>query len=205
MAVSVFLRVMDSERVSNADRNAPTDAELWIASKQGQSAAMGELYDRHASLVYGIALKVLGNPQEAEDLTQDIFIKLAYRSSYDPQRGSLRTFLAILTRSRALDRVRSRQRELRQVIYKSAPETADTSSGSSLLEATSQSEQNQVVQAALSELSDQERRLLQMAYYDGLTQATISESLGLPLGTVKSRVRRGLLKLRQVLNGRLER
>lgn len=191
---------MDSERVCEAGENVPTDAALWLASKQGQSEALGQLYDRHAGLVYGIALKVLGNAPEAEDLTQDIFLKLAYRSSYDPQRGSLRTFLAILTRSRALDRVRSRQRAARQVIYEPA---ADADSHP--LETTSQAEQNATVQAALSELSDREQQLLKMAYYDGLTQAAISEHLGLPLGTVKSRVRRGLLKLRQVLQGQVER
>jgi RNA polymerase sigma-70 factor (ECF subfamily) len=204
VTVAVLPGAMDSERVSDAAGNALTDAELWLASKQGQTAALGQLYDRHAGLVYGIALKVLGNAQEAEDLTQDIFIKLAYRSSYDPQRGSLRTFLAILTRSRALDRVRSRQRESQQVIYEPLLETADASTAWPV-DLTSQAEQHEVVQAALSELSDQEQQLLQMAYYEGLTQASISSSLGLPLGTVKSRVRRGLLKLRQVLHGRIER
>lgn len=204
MAVSVFPMAMDSEKARGDTGAAGTDAALWLASKQGSTAALGELYDRHAGLVYGVALKVLGNAQEAEDLTQDIFVKLAYRSTYDPQRGSLRTFLAILTRSRALDRVRSRQRESQQVIYDPPPETADTGAMPPL-DATLQHEQSQVVQAALSELSEHEQQLLRMAYYDGLTQATISDSLGVPLGTVKSRVRRGLLKLRQVLHGRLER
>jgi len=204
VAVSVFPEAMDSEQASDVEQAASTDAELWLASQRGQTEALGLLYDRHAGLVYGVALKILGNAQEAEDLTQDIFIKLAYRSSYDPQRGSLRTFLAILTRSRAMDRVRSRQREAQQVIHHPASE-ATTATDLPLLEATSQDEQNQVIQAALSELSDQEQQLLRLAYYDGLTQAAISDSLGLPLGTVKSKVRRGLLKLRQVLQGRLER
>ncbi len=204
MAVSVFPGVMDSEKASDVERGTLTDAELWLASKQGQTEALGMLYDRHAGLVYGVALKVLGNAQEAEDLTQDIFVKLAYRSSYDPQKGSLRTFLAILARSRAIDRVRSRQRESTRVIYDASPETM-SSPNELTLDATSQDEQNQVVRAALAELSDHEQQLLKMAYYDGLTQATISANLGVPLGTVKSQVRRGLLKLRQVLKDQLDR
>jgi len=77
---------MDSEKANQSKQQTPTDAELWLAMTQGQTEALGILYDRHAGLVYGIALKVLGNPQEAEDLTQDIFVKLAPRSSYDPRR-----------------------------------------------------------------------------------------------------------------------
>ncbi|MGB3300553.1 MAG: sigma-70 family RNA polymerase sigma factor [Phormidesmis sp.] len=177
--------------------SSPTDAELWFALRAGQTEALGDLYDRHAGLVYGVSLKVLGNTQEAEDLTQDIFIKLAERASYDPTRGSLRTFLMILTRSRAIDRVRSRQSAQRskqrwQADY--APSTAEP-----LAQGIVKAEQSSQVQAALSQISAQQREVLQMAYYDGLTQAAIAERLNAPLGTVKARARRGLLKLREIL------
>ena len=187
---------MDSE-TNYVEQIFLTDAELWLAITQGQPDALGILYDRHAGLVYGIALKVLNNSQEAEDLTQDIFVKLANSSSYNPRRGSLRTFLAILTRSRAIDRVRSRQREtyrLRQHLPNDPPTL-----GFSSIDELSQREQNQEVQAALAQLSKEQQQLLKMTYYDGLTQAKIAERLNLPLGTVKSRMRRGLLKLRQML------
>lgn len=100
---------MDFEKLAPTEAEAPTDTDLWLALRAGQNHALGSLYDRHGGLVYGIALKVLTHPQEAEDLTQDIFVKLAHSTAYDPQRGSFRTFLAILTRSRAIDRLRSRQ------------------------------------------------------------------------------------------------
>ena len=196
---------MDSEQSSHAEQTDLTDVQLWQATQQGQTEALGVLYDRHAGLVYGIALKVLGNSQEAEDLTQDIFIKLIDGSSYDPQRGSLRTFLAILTRSRALDRVRSRQREsLRRRKNQTLVFQDSIHSSSSSIDEIFQQEQKQEIRSALSQLSEQQQQLLRMSYYDGLTQSAIAERLNLPLGTVKSKVRRGLLKLRQVLQDRLD-
>ena len=197
---------MDSEQSSHAEQTDLTDVQLWQATQQGQTNALGVLYDRHAGLVYGIALKVLGNSQEAEDLTQDIFIKLIDGSSFDPQRGSLRTFLTILTRSRALDRVRSRQRESQRQRDNQSLVVQEFHYPSSVVsvEQLFQQEQNQEVRSALAQLSEQQQQLLKMSYYDGLTQAAIAERLNLPLGTVKSKVRRGLLKLRQVLQDRLD-
>jgi RNA polymerase sigma-70 factor (ECF subfamily) len=173
------------------------------AMTQGQTEALGVLYDRHAGLVYSVALNVLGNPQEAEDLTQDIFVRLIHRSAYDPRRGSLRTFLSILTRSRALDRVRSRQRETLRSKQPPPPD-ASGSVSSVAMDELSQQEQTQEVQAALAQLSAQQQQLLKMSYYEGLTQTTIAERLGLPLGTVKSKVRRSLLKLREILQDQLD-
>lgn len=192
---------MESEQSNPVEQVALTDAQLWLTMTQGQTEALGVLYDRHAGLVYSVALTVLGHPQEAEDLTQDIFVRLIHRSPYDPQRGSFRTFLAILTRSRALDRVRSRQRET----LRSKQQQTDTSGSvpSVVMDELSQQEQTQEVQAALAQLSAQQQQLLKMSYYEGLTQATIAERLGLPLGTVKSKVRRSLLKLREILQDQL--
>jgi RNA polymerase sigma-70 factor (ECF subfamily) len=194
---------MDSEQSNPVEQVTLTDAQLWLAMTQGQTEALGVLYDRHAGLVYSVALNVLGNPQEAEDLTQDIFVRLIHRSAYDPRRGSLRTFLSILTRSRALDRVRSRQRETLR--SKQQQQTDASGSVSSVaMDELSQQEQTQEVQAALAQLSAQQQQLLKMSYYEGLTQTTIAERLGLPLGTVKSKVRRSLLKLREILQDQLD-
>jgi RNA polymerase sigma-70 factor (ECF subfamily) len=194
---------MDSEQSNPVEQVTLTDAQLWLAMTQGQTEALGVLYDRHAGLVYSVALNVLGNPQEAEDLTQDIFVRLIHRSAYDPRRGSLRTFLSILTRSRALDRVRSRQRETLRSKQQQQPD-ASGSVSSVAMDELSQQEQTQEVQAALAQLSAQQQQLLQMSYYEGLTQTTIAERLGLPLGTVKSKVRRSLLKLREILQDQLD-
>ncbi|WP_432807711.1 sigma-70 family RNA polymerase sigma factor [Pantanalinema sp. GBBB05] len=175
-----------------------TDAELILALRNGQTAALGTLYDRHAGLVYGLALATLGNAQEAEDLTQDIFFILAKGSTYNPQRGSLRTFLAILTKSRAKDRLRSRSSNRRMLDRWQWGRPAE--SGVNLpLEQVFQQEQSQEVRTALAQLSEPEQLVLQLAYYDGLSQSEIAQQLDIPLGTVKARARRGLLKLRQTL------
>lgn len=174
-----------------------TDAELFLALKAGQTAALSVLYDRHAGLVYGVALKALEDAQESEDLAQDIFLNLG-KSSYNPQRGALRTFLAVMTRSRAIDRIRSRstsqkmldrwQLNRSQMVASNAPS-----------EYVSQQEQSQEVQAALAQLSENQQQVLRLSYYDGLSHSEIAERLQMPLGTVKSTARRGLLKLRQSL------
>jgi RNA polymerase sigma-70 factor (ECF subfamily) len=191
---------MSSEQLGNTEKflSVQTDAQLYLALKAGQTAALGILYDRHAGLVYGIALKVLENPQEAEDLTQDIFLNFVKIGSYEPSRGSLRTYLAILTRSRAVDRVRSRS-NTRELLKKWGHSRESETATDSLLEKVSRSEQSQEVKAALAQLSDEQQQILRMAYYDGLSQSEIAQQLEIPLGTVKARARRGLLKLRQAL------
>ncbi|MEM8503990.1 MAG: sigma-70 family RNA polymerase sigma factor [Cyanobacteria bacterium P01_D01_bin.1] len=189
----------------NAQDNAQADAsqtdiELWQALCAGETAALGQLYDRHAGLVYGISLNMLGNAQEAEDLTQDIFIKLVENKKYDPARGTLRTFLMMLTRSRAMDRLRSRQsarRSRRRLqINHAAASAEDTDSAA---QSAIANEQSETVKAALSQLSAEQQQALCMAYYEGLTQSDIASRLDTPLGTIKARTRRGLLKLRQIL------
>jgi RNA polymerase sigma-70 factor, ECF subfamily len=175
-----------------------TDAELFLLLQKGQTNALATLYDRHAALVYGIALKLLSNTAEAEDLTQDIFLILSKKCSYDSKRGTLRTYLGILTRSRAIDRLRAgnrRQTRLRnQVINENARVVSE-----SPIEEISQLERSQEVQAALAQLSTEEREVLEMAYYQGLSQSEIAQRLNIALGTIKSRSRRSLLKLRQAL------
>ncbi len=189
---------MPSEQPTNSDRlSGQTDIELYLALKSGLDDAFGIIYDRHAGLVYGIALKILGNSQEAEDLTQDVFLSIARSSSYEPTRGSLRTFLAILTRSRAIDRVRSRN-NTRKVLGQWQDNQQQTATEAPF-EQVSRSEQSQEVRDALAQLSDPQQQILQMAYYDGLSQSEIAKQLQIPLGTVKARARRGLLKLRQTL------
>jgi RNA polymerase sigma-70 factor (ECF subfamily) len=176
-----------------------TDAEVFAALKAGRSQALAILYDRHAGLVYGIACKMLGNTAEAEDLTQDIFLNLA-RSSFDPRRGSLRTYLSILARSRCLDRLRSwrnRQRSLEQ----GRVELQGNPAADPTLEQLAQAERVAEVQTALAQLSEHQRQILKMAYYEGMSQTEIAKQLNLPLGTVKARARRGLLRLRELLGG----
>jgi RNA polymerase sigma-70 factor, ECF subfamily len=180
-----------------------TDADLFLALKAGKQAALGVLYDRYASLVYRLALRVLVNPQEAEDLTQEIFLILWKGCNYEPNRGSLSSFLTTLTRSRAIDRLRSRgsnlkflQRLSQTMITQPAPITP--------FESASIDQRSEYIQDALAQLPDKQRRVLEMAYYDGLSQSEIATQLATPLGTVKSWSRQGLLNLKKHLQSWLE-
>lgn len=177
----------------------PTDVELVMALRAGNKAALGTLYDRHAGLVYGIALKILKNAQEAEDLAHDIFIRLANTTSYDPTRSSLRTFLGVLTRSRAIDRVRSQSNRTR-ILQQQASNERQGVAANRPLEYLFQHEQSQEIQAALAQLSAEQQEIIRLIYYEGLSQPQIADQLNLPLSTVKARARRGLLKLRQIFN-----
>ena len=161
-------------------------------------AALGPLYDRHGRLVYGLALAILKNRQEAEDLTQEVFLMLCSSTAYDAARGSLGAFLTTFVRSRAIDRLRQRTRSLRLIRAEWAaaplPELPLTP-----LDRVSTAQCAARVRKALAELPESERRILEMAYYRGLTQAEIAEELGVPLGSVKTWCRRGLIHLRAAL------
>ena len=181
-----------------AGARAPTDAELLAALAVDQAGALGQLYDRYAGLVYGLAMRILGAPSEAEDLTQEIFLTLCTKCDYDPTRGSLSAFLVTLTRSRAIDKMRARTRKTRFLEHWGEA-VVPNDPGASPLEALSLAESSARVRAALAELPETQRRVLEMSYYRGLSQTEIAAELETPLGTVKSWARRGLLSLRESL------
>lgn len=180
------------------------DAEIWQAFRSDPAGALDRLYDRYAGQVYGLAMAILTSPQEAEDLTQEVFLALCKRCDYDPARGSFGAFLITLTRSRAIDKLRRRGRIARLlerfgVGAHRAPEPAfDPLARMSLAESTAQ------VREALAALPAEQRQVLELAYYQELSQTEIARRLGTPLGTVKSWARRGLLRLREQLGQLVE-
>jgi RNA polymerase sigma-70 factor (ECF subfamily) len=181
-----------------AGSQAQTDAELLAALAVDPSRALGTLYDRYGGLVYGLALRVLASPSEAEDLTQEIFLMLWTKCEYDSTRGSLSTFLVMLTRSRAIDKIRARTRTTRFLeSWGTRPIAEDPAP--SPVETLSIAECSVRVRAALDALPEMQRRVLEMAYYKGLSQSEIATELDTPLGTVKSWARRGLFSLRESL------
>lgn len=177
---------------------SPTDTELFESLKAGKISALDALYDRYGKLVYGLALQILKNSQEAEDLTQEIFLTLWHRELYDPNRGSVSGFLTTITRCRAIDKLRSRGAFLKflERWRRSIPTETLTNTP---FERASSAERSQQVQNALAQLSPNQRQVLEMSYYEGLTHTEIAQRLKIPLGTVKTRSRLGLLKLRQTL------
>jgi RNA polymerase sigma-70 factor (ECF subfamily) len=182
-----------------------TDLEIWQSWRSGNSQAFGIFYDRYGELVYRLSLRILGSPQEAEDLTQEIFILLSRNNTYDSKRGSIAAFLSVLTRSRGIDRLRkmrSQQQHLQK--WEQSISLEYDTKNSSLMENASLNERSEKVKLALANLPDKHRQVLEMAYFDGLSQSEIAKALDTPLGTVKSWARNGLIRLRESLKDALE-
>jgi RNA polymerase sigma-70 factor (ECF subfamily) len=180
------------------ESQSKTDTELLHAVRAGQTAALGTLYDRYASLVYGLALAILTSPQEAEDLTQDIFLALSNKCDYDPARGSLNAYLVTLTRSRAIDKLRARGTKMRFLNRWSQVTDLHGSSGTPF-DHLSLTECSRRVREALAQLPEHQRQVLELAYYKDLSQTEIADRLKTPLGTIKTWTRTGLFTLRRAL------
>ncbi|NJN23868.1 MAG: sigma-70 family RNA polymerase sigma factor [Acaryochloridaceae cyanobacterium RL_2_7] len=171
-----------------------SDFELAEAIANQNLAALELIYDRYSTLVYTLALKILRQPQEAEDLTQEVFLKLWRDQNYRPQRGTLSSFLTTLTRSRAIDRLRvqsNRRKILQRWNFHGA------SSPVTPMEQASWSERQSQINEALESLSPKHRQVLELSYFKGMSQSEIARELDLPLGTVKTWARKGLLQLRE--------
>jgi RNA polymerase sigma-70 factor (ECF subfamily) len=185
---------IDPIRVMEHQADSALVTRLW----QGDLAALGILYDRYGRLVYGLALKGLGQVAEAEDLTQEVFLILMRTRAYNPSRGSLASYLTTLTRSRVIDCLRAQStRQKYQHHWHMHQSTVDSTTP---MKHATQAENHTLVHQALSTLKVQQRQVLEMSYYQGLSHSAIAEQLGVPLGTVKSWARRGLLQLRQQLS-----
>jgi RNA polymerase sigma-70 factor (ECF subfamily) len=168
----------------------------------GDSGGLAALYDRHGRSVYSLALRILGDEGDAEEATQDVFAQ-AWRSAgqYDPSRGTVVAWLLVMARTRAIDRVRARRvrpegrvHEDDGLTLQQLPAT-DPDVASEMMAA----ERGLRVRRALEELPFLQRVAIELAYYEGLSQREIAERLEQPLGTVKTRMRLGLLKLRDAL------
>jgi RNA polymerase sigma-70 factor (ECF subfamily) len=180
----------------------PTDADLLRAVARGDESALAAIYDRYSSILLGLLLRILHSRAEAEDVLQEVFVQVWRRAdSFDESRGRGFTWLVTLARSRAIDRLRALDSRARAATA-SAAEASEPVSDASL--DAFRSEQREIVRAALAELTEDQRRTLLLAYEEGLTQSEIAARLGQPLGTVKTRTRAGLLKLRELLRDKFE-
>ena len=165
-------------------------------------AALAQLYDRYRLIVFGLLMRILNNREEAEDVLQEVFLQVWRKAEdFDETRGRPFTWLVTLGRSRGIDRLRtlaSRERVAvagaREVVEQVSDAATDAF----------KSEQRGLVNSALAQLPDEQKRPLMLAYFDGLTQSEIAARLGAPLGTVKTRMRTGLMRLRELLAGKDE-
>lgn len=177
-----------------------SDYALVQAVAEGDGDALGELYDRFSPLLLALGRRILGDAEEAEDVVQETFVHLWRRATrYDPQKSSVSTFLVLVTRSRAIDRLRTRQvidRTLGQVGLEPSA-TFDTSGDG--VSRVLNLERRERVRQELATLPDEQRQVLDLAFFDGLTQREIAERTGIPLGTVKTRTLLAMRKLRTVL------
>jgi RNA polymerase sigma-70 factor, ECF subfamily len=189
---------------SARDDAAREHARLAAAMAGGDREALGQLYDLLAKPLYSLALRVTGDTSEAQDVVQDVFVQLWHKAAdYDPARGSYFSWAATLARNRSLDRIRMRKRRS-EIIQTSAADigpAGDANLGSD--DALWLREKAAAVRAALRVLPPEQRQAIELAFFGGLTQQEISARLGDPLGTVKARIRRGLLRLREALSNRL--
>src|SRR3954454_8216982 len=197
----------------------PADAMLVQAVAAGSESALAALYDRHAGMVFQVALRVTSDRSVAEEVVQDAFLTLWNRAElYDPELGELRSWLAVVARNRALNRVRARLRRVPaqplSAVTGESPDAgamldwliADTGTVASgtpeappevqVVDLETASELARVVH----ELPEAERAVLLLAYREGLSQSEIADRLGWPLGTVKTRTRRALARLRTTLD-----
>lgn len=176
------------------------DVALLKAIAGKDEKAVSQLYDRYRVVLFGLLVRILNNREEAEDVLQELFLQVWHRAGdYDPKRGRPFTWLVTLARSRAIDRLRSvasRERVATESAREATEEVSDA-----VADAV-RSEQRGIVTSALSQLPEEQQRALVLAYFDGLTQSEIADRLGAPLGTVKTRMRAGMMKLREVLGGK---
>ena len=164
----------------------------------GDADAFGRFYERYASLVFTFALRLLGARSDAEDLLQEVFLQVWRQAqSYSPERGSPEAWLITMTRSRAIDKLRSIRR--RDISPLSPDQPPRLEGGTPVVPPTQASEAKLTVQGVLTKLPEAQRTVLELAYFDGLTQSEIAARLGEPLGTVKTRIRAGLERLRGFL------
>lgn len=177
-----------------------TDINLLQGMARGDRAAFTELYDRFSRPLYVTALRILNDAREAEDVLQDVFLTLWGKSAaFSAERGSAFAWAVTLARNRAIDRVRMRRRR-GELLEQSAADLADGASSADCADALVFKEKAQQVRAALAALPSEQKQAVELAFFSGLTQQQIAEQLRQPLGTVKARIRRGLLKLRDVLS-----
>src|SRR5437868_1754159 len=167
------------------------DATLMTRIRNGDQAALGELYDRYSQVVYSVALRVLGDTTQAEDILQDIFMQIWRNpSSFDASRGSLAAWLAVIARHRAIDYLRRRRPEtdIEEVIV-----SVDTH----LDQVTDRNLTLNRVRTVVETLPAEQRKPLEMAFFEGLTHAEIAAKTGEPLGTIKTRIRSALITVRK--------
>lgn len=173
------------------------DVELLKAIAARDEAALAQLYDRYRVILFGLLVRILNSREEAEDVLQETFLQVWRRAAdFDETRGRPFTWLVTMARSRGIDRLRTLAARERTAVAAARDEAEVISDAAS---DAFRSEQRALITSALDHLPDEQKQTLLLAYFDGLTQSEIAARLNAPLGTVKTRMRTGMMKLRELL------
>ncbi len=189
----------------NFSKRDGEDAALFQRIASGEEMALSELYDRYAGLLYGFAVKMLKSVEDSQDIIQEVFLQVWNKAaSYQSSKGSVYTWLVTMTRNRVIDRIRSKgfKRLSMNFDISSLSLAADPRSSDPHTK-TVAAEYRQLVAGALGRLQESEQQVLALAYYEGYSQSEIAEKLSIPLGTVKSRMRKGMISMRSWLEGKI--
>jgi RNA polymerase sigma-70 factor (ECF subfamily) len=200
----VHMTEPDSSQPAGDDQSRE-QARLLAAMARGDRSALSSLYDSLSRPLYSLAYRIVNDSAEAQDILQDVFLQIWQKAgTYDTSRGSVFGWAATLTRNRSIDRVRMRKRRT-ELLAESAPDLQPAplsgdldSSGSLWIQ-----EKAKAVRSALGQLAPDQQKAIELAFFSGLTQLQIAAKLNEPLGTIKARIRRGLLKLKETLPTRL--
>lgn len=177
------------------------DEDLISLAETGDAGAFAALYDRHSRSAYSLAYRMMGERQAAEDLVQDVFLKVwRAAGSYRAERGSVRTWILSIVHNRGIDQIRAAASR-RRTQDKVEVSAAKTQPSEAFASAWRNSQRDQV-RDALNTLPPEQLKILELAYFSGYTHTEISELLGLPLGTVKGRMRLGLKKIKDYFDAR---
>jgi RNA polymerase sigma-70 factor (ECF subfamily) len=191
------------EEYEVADHQSQDDESLMRLVAGGRADALGRLYDRYGRLVFSLALHSVGDAATAEEITQDVFLRAWERGGqYRPDQGTVRAWLASIARHRSIDQLR--RQGARAEAYSVSWDAMEDALEGGLTGGSPQGEaelaiQQAAVRAAVAELPEEQKQVLALAYFRGHTQAEIAAALGLPLGTVKTRIRLAMDKLRAAL------
>jgi RNA polymerase sigma-70 factor (ECF subfamily) len=192
---------MDPERAKELE----VEIELLQRVGQGDRGSFEALYDRISGVLFASAYRVLNNQAAAEDVLQDVFIQIWEKAPlYNAALGKPLTWALTLTRNKAIDRLRSTQRRNRlQENVQRESEIFEQFDDRSSFDAFASAETGQLVRQAITKLSDDQRQVIELAFFASMTQMEIAERLKLPLGTIKARIRRGMIKLRELISPEL--
>jgi len=193
---------MTADTQKNVAGQGP-DAALIERIRTGDRTAFMAFYDRFSPLMFSVAARVLGDRKEAEDVLQEVMLVIWKKAGeYDPELGSLSSWAVALTRNKALDRLRARTRRLRLIEEVALmAEESEPSSTPSVNDILHGRERAGLLHTAMQDLPKDQRMAIELAFFTGLSQSDIAQRLQQPLGTIKARIRRGMLRLREQLGG----